>query len=83
MGQTAHNCDGLYYKMVKETHTVYFSSSFYIVNQKPMIPRTDFHCMTMQHGLHVLLSEIQQCICLFCGLVFTSQMALLFNIHLS
>ena len=31
---------------VKGTHTVYFSSSFYIINQKPMIHRTDFHCIT-------------------------------------
>ena len=30
----------------KGTHTVYFSSSFYIINQKPMVPRTDFHCIT-------------------------------------
>ena len=28
----------------KESHTVYFSSSFYIINQKPMMPRTHFHC---------------------------------------
>ena len=27
-------------------HTVYFSSSLYIINQKPMVPRTDFHCIT-------------------------------------
>ena len=31
---------------LKETHTVYFSSSFYIMNQKPTIPRTDFHRIT-------------------------------------
>ena len=30
----------------KGTHSVYFSSSFYIINQKPMIPRTDFYCIT-------------------------------------
>ena len=30
----------------KGTHTVYFSSSLYIINQKPMIPRTHFHCIT-------------------------------------
>ena len=46
---------------IKRTHTVYFSSSLYIINQKPMIPRTDFHC----------------------GSVFTSQMALFFNIKSS
>ena len=32
--------------LVKRTHTFYFSSSLYIINQKPMIPRTDFHCIT-------------------------------------
>ena len=31
---------------LKGTHTVYFSSSLYIINQKPMIPRTHFHCKT-------------------------------------
>ena len=31
----------------KGTHAVYFSSSLYIINQKPMIPRTHFHCITM------------------------------------
>ena len=60
---------------IKGTHTVYFSSSFYIINQKPMIPSTDFH------GLLVLQGEIQQYICLFCGFVFTSQVALLFNLN--
>ena len=30
----------------KGTHTIYFSSSLYIINQKPMIHRTDFHCTT-------------------------------------
>ena len=52
--------------LLKVTHTVYFSSSLYIINQKPMIHRTDFHW---------------QCICLFCGFMFTGQMALLFNIN--
>ena len=32
--------------LFKGTNTVYFSSSLYIINQKPMILRTDFHCMT-------------------------------------
>ena len=32
--------------IVKGTHTLHFSSSLYIINQKPMIPRTDFHCIT-------------------------------------
>ena len=31
---------------VKETNTVYFSISFYIVNQMPMSPGTNFHCQT-------------------------------------
>ena len=34
------------YLWFKGTHTVYFISSFYIINQKPMIPKTDFHCIT-------------------------------------
>ena len=54
---------------IKGTHTVYFSSSFYIINQKSVIPKTDFHCKLAMH-------------CLFCGFVFTSQMALLFNINI-
>ena len=33
-------------KRVKGTHAIYFSSSFYIINQKPVIPRTDFHSVT-------------------------------------
>ena len=28
---------------LKGTHTVYFSSTLYIINQKPMIPRIYFH----------------------------------------
>ena len=31
--------------LVKGTHTVYFSSLLNIINQKPMIPRTHFHCI--------------------------------------
>ena len=31
---------------IKGTHTVYFSSFLYIINQKPRIPRTDFLCIT-------------------------------------
>ena len=30
----------------KGTHTIYFSSSFQIINKKPMISTTDFHCKT-------------------------------------
>ena len=33
----------LYY--IKGTHTVYFSSSLYIINQKPIIHRPDLHCI--------------------------------------
>ena len=36
----------MYWYLLKGTHTVYFSSSLYIINQKPMIHRTDFHCIT-------------------------------------
>ena len=42
---------------VKGTCTVYLSSSFYIINYKPVIHGTDFHCI---HGLHVLLCESGQ-----------------------
>ena len=31
---------------LKGTHTVNFSSSLYIINQKPMINTTHFHCIT-------------------------------------
>ena len=31
----------------KGTHTLYFSSSLYIINQKPVIPRSHFHCITI------------------------------------
>ena len=34
------------------------------------------------HGLHVLLGEIRQCICVFCDSMFTSQMAISFSINL-
>ena len=30
----------------KGTYTVSLRRSVYIINQKPMIPRTDFHCIT-------------------------------------
>ena len=36
-----------------------------IINQKPMIARTHFHCITT--WLHALLGEIRPCTCLFCG----------------
>ena len=38
--------NSLHYSNVKGTHTIYFSSSLYIINQKPMIPRIYFHCIT-------------------------------------
>ena len=50
-------------------------------NQNPMIPRTDLHCVKPQE-LHIILCEIQQCISVFFYFVFTSQMALLFNINI-
>ena len=31
----------------KGTQTICFGVSFYILNEKPMIPRTDFHCITI------------------------------------
>ena len=31
---------------LKGTHIFYLSSSLYIINQKPVIPRTYFHCIT-------------------------------------
>ena len=35
------------FEYIKGTHTVYFSSLLYIINQKPnMIPKTPFYCIT-------------------------------------
>ena len=31
------------YYFVKGTYTIYFSISFHVINQKTMIPRSDFH----------------------------------------
>ena len=31
---------------IKGTHIIYFSSSFYIIKQKPMIPTTHYHSIT-------------------------------------
>ena len=31
---------------LKGTHTVFYSSSFFVINQKPVTPRTDFQCIT-------------------------------------
>ena len=66
-------------RALKETHTICFSSSLYIINQKPMIPRTHFHCMTTwvapssggNSAMHLLVLWFQ----------FTSQIALLSNIN--
>ena len=63
----------------KGTHTIYFSSSFYIINQKPMIPRTHFHYKPTwvarfsgyNSAMHLLILWFR----------FTSQMALLSNIN--
>ena len=63
----------------KGTHTFHFNSSLFIINQKPMIHRTDFHCITT--WVHALLGEIWQCICFFLGFKFTGQMAQLFQIN--
>ena len=39
-------CNQFDFIKVKGAHTVYFSSSLYIINQKPMIPRPHFLCIT-------------------------------------
>ena len=62
-----------FFDLLKGTHTVYFSSSFQIINQKSMMPSTDFHCM-------LFWVKFGNAFGYFCGFVFTSQMALLFNI---
>ena len=31
---------------IKRTYNAYFNSSFYIINQKLMTPKTDFHFIT-------------------------------------
>ena len=40
------DADGRLPRKIKGTHTVFFSSSLYIINQKPMIPRINFNCIT-------------------------------------
>ena len=42
LGQIHHS---YFEDTVKGTHTIYFSSSLYIINQKPTVPRTHFHCI--------------------------------------
>ena len=62
---------------LKGTHTVHFSSSLYIINQKPMIHRTHFHCITTwvsrssgwNSAMHLFILCFR----------FTSQVALLSN----
>ena len=44
-----------------------------------MKPRTDFHSTTTRVACS--LGEIQQCICIFCDSVFTSQIALSFSVN--
>ena len=66
-------------RIIKGTHSVYFSSSLYIINQKHMIPRTHFHCITTwvarssgwNSAMHLLILWF----------LFTSQMALLSSIY--
>ena len=60
-------------------HTLSVLVFFYIANQKPMIPRSDFNCKSTSVAL---LGEIRQCICVFCYSVFASQMALSFNMNI-
>ena len=57
---------------IKGTLTVHFSSSLYIINQKPMIARTDFHCITTWVAMLLLILWF----------VSISHMALLFNINI-
>ena len=64
---------------VEGTHTVYFTTSLYIVNQKPVMHRIQFHCTTTwvarssgrNSAMHLLILWFW----------FTSQMALLYNIN--
>ena len=60
----------------KGTHTIYFNNSLYIINKKPIIPRTDFHCITTSvarfSGLNLAIHLL---------ILFTGQMAPLFNIN--
>ena len=59
---------------------VCFSISFQNINQKPMSPRTNFHCEPQ--GQRVLLSEIGQSINVLCDFLLINHMALLFNINI-
>ena len=67
--------------MIKGTHTVYFitCSSFYIINQKPMIPTTD----SFYNRMGCIFFWVNgQCIGLLFSFVITRQRALLFNINI-
>ena len=61
------------------THTVCFSNSLYIINQKPMIPRTPFHCITTWVACSSGSNSVTHMVILWFR--FTSQMALLSNIN--
>ena len=65
--------------LFKGTHTVYFSISVYNINQKTMIPRIGLHCKTTR--VSCSSGDIRQCICIFCDSVFSSWMALSFNLN--
>ena len=63
----------------KWTYIVYFSSSLYIINQKPMIHRTYFHCITTWVVRSSGRNSAVRLLILWFG--FISQMALLFNMN--
>ena len=65
--------------LIKGTHTVYFSSSLYIINQKPMMPITHFHCITTWVASSSGLNSAMHLLILWFW--FTSQMAVLSNIN--
>ena len=64
-----------YFKVIQ---TVCFSIPFYKVNQ--MLCLLELIFIVKPQGLHVLLSEIWQCIYILCDSLLTNQMALSFNI---
>ena len=61
-------------KKIKGAHTVSFNISFYYVNQKPMSPRTNFHCETTRSACS-LLGGIQQHIYVLYDSLLNYQMA--------
>ena len=70
------------YGLFKVTHTVCFSISFYIINQKPVIPTNDFHCIITWVAHSSGCNSAINAFAYFVFFVFTSQMALLFNINI-